>query len=320
MRSGSVWLRDTPRSSVGTPRTALIGRGALAHRARTGHVGAVSADISTAYLFPGQGAQYPDALADVERDAPDLLDLCVVLLGEEPFSRCDESTRFAQPAILLASLARWRRTVPADRRGHAGHSLGELTALAAAGAISQLDAVRLAVRRGAAMADAAERTGAQGMLAVLRGTPEAAASLAAEHGLVVANDNAPGQLVLSGPRDGIASARTAARAAGMRAIELNVAGAFHSPAMSPARQAFADALVAVPWSAPDVPVYSGLTAAPFSDPVQQLIDAVTAPVRWREVMKRLREDGATTFVDVGPGDVLAKLAERNAPREVAIDV
>lgn len=300
----------------------MLGAPALAHRVGMGHVGRVSDDPTTAYLFPGQGAQDAASLADVERDAPDLLALCVELLGgEEPFTRCDESTRFAQPAILLASLAAWRRLAPtaATDRVHAGHSLGELTALAAAGALSEEDAVRLAVRRGAAMADAAERTGAQGMVAVLKGTPEAAAALASEHGLVVANDNAPGQMVLSGAQDGIAAARRAARGAGMRAIELNVAGAFHSPAMRSARPPFAAAVDAVAWSEPDVPVYSGLTAAPFADPVQQLIDALTAPVRWREVMDALHERGVTAFVDVGPSDVLEQLVVRNPSRTVSAD-
>ena len=300
----------------------MLGARALALAAGMSHVDGVSDEPITAYLFPGQGAQDASGLADVERDAPDLLALCVELLdGEEPFTRCDESTRFAQPAILLASLAAWRRRAPtaAPDRVYAGHSLGELSALAAAGAIAEEDAVRLAVRRGAAMADAAERTGAQGMVAVLKGTPEAAAQLAGDHGLVVANDNAPGQMVLSGAQDGIAAARRAARGEGMRAIELNVAGAFHSPAMNSARPPFAAAVTAVAWSAPDAPVYSGLTAAPFADPTQQLIDALTAPVRWREVMDALRERGVTTFVDVGPSDVLDKLVARNPSRTVTTD-
>lgn len=283
------------------------------------HVAPVS-ETRTAYLFPGQGAQDPASLAQVRRHAPDLLALCVELLdGREPFTPCDESTRFAQPAVLLASLAAWRRLDPAPDRVHAGHSLGELSALAAAGALTEEDAVRLAVRRGAAMADAATQTGAQGMVAVLKGDPAAAARLAADHGLVVANDNAPGQMVLSGPQDGIAAARKAARGAGMRAIELNVAGAFHSPAMNGARPPFAEAAFAVRWTAPDAPVYSGLSAAPFADPAQQLLDALTAPVRWRELMERLHEDGITRFVDVGPGDVLQKLVDRNPSRAVHAD-
>ena len=270
---------------------------------------------ATAYLFPGQGSQTPDALAVVQRDAPDLLACCVDLLGEEPFTRCDESTRFAQPAILLASLAAWRRIAPAGPRAFAGHSLGELSALAAAGALSQLDAVRLAVIRGREMACAAEQGAPGGMLALLKGSAQEARGLAAEHGLAVANDNAPGQLVVSGPREGIDAARRAARERGLRALELNVAGAFHSEQMQPARAAYERALAAVAWRTPRFPVYSGLTAAPFADPVRELSEAVVAPVRWREVMAALAAAGCGRFVDVGPGEVLARLVARNLPAE-----
>ncbi len=174
--------------------------------------------MNTAYLFPGQGAQDAGALELVQRDAPDLLACCVDLLGDEPFTRCDESTRFAQPAILLTSLAAWRRIAPGEPRAYAGHSLGELSALAAAGALSQLDAVRLAVIRGEAMAVAGEAAGDGSMLAVLKGAPAEAIALADDHGLSVANDNAPGQVVLSGPRDKIeAGARRCPRARTARA-------------------------------------------------------------------------------------------------------
>ncbi len=270
---------------------------------------------TTAYLFPGQGAQRADALVAVRRDAPDLLACCVDLLGDEPFTRCDESTRFAQPAILLASLAAWRRVAPDGARAFAGHSLGELSALAAAGAVSQIDAVRLAVIRGEEMARAGERGEPGSMLALLKGTPEAATALAGEHGLALANDNAPGQLVVSGPRAGIDAARRGAREHGLRALELNVAGAFHSPAMEPARAAYERALTAIDWRAPRFPVYSGLTAERFTDPVRELSQAVVAPVRWREVMVALVAAGCERFVDVGPGDVLEKLVARNLPQE-----
>ncbi|HEY5142233.1 MAG TPA: ACP S-malonyltransferase [Solirubrobacteraceae bacterium] len=270
---------------------------------------------ATAYLFPGQGAQSAAALPAVRRDAPDLLACCVEELGDEPFTRCDESTRFAQPAILLASLAAWRRIAPGGERAFAGHSLGELSALAAAGALSQLDAVRLAVIRGEEMARAGETGESGSMLALLKGTPQDAAELAREHGLSVANDNAPGQLVVSGPRAGIDAARRGAREHGLRALELNVAGAFHSPAMEPARAAYERALGAIDWRAPRHPVYSGLTAAPFTDPVRELSQAVVAPVRWREVMAALAAAGCERYVDVGPGDVLEKLVARNLPQE-----
>ncbi len=269
--------------------------------------------MKTAYLFPGQGSQSASGLELVRAEAPDLLTCCVDLIGEDPFARCDESTRFAQPAIVLTSLAAWRRTTPAEPRAYAGHSLGELSALAAAGSITQLDAVRLAVIRGEAMAKTGEASGAGSMLAVLKGTPAEALALAEEHGLSVANDNAPGEGVLSGSREAIAAARGSARERGLRVLELNVTGAFHSPAMAPARQVFAQAAAEIEWQTPDFPVYSGLTAAPFVDPPLELGAAIISPVRWREVMLALDAAGATEFVDLGPSDVLEKLVARNFP-------
>ncbi len=265
---------------------------------------------ATAYLFPGQGVQAPEQGEAVRAAAPDLLDIALEQLGEDPFPRCGESTRFAQPAIVLASLAAWRRLDAHDAIAFAGHSLGELPALAAAGAITDADAVRLAVLRGELMAQAAEQQPGGTMLAVLKGTPEQARELAEDHGLVVANDNAPGQLVLAGPQEGVDDARRAARGRGLRAIELDVTGAFHSPQMLPARDTLAIALADIDWAPPKVPVFSGLTAAEFTDPVKELSAAVVAPVRWRELMLALRAHGAQQFVDVGPGEVLARLVDR----------
>ena len=276
--------------------------------------------MTVALLFPGQGVQDPAHEALVREAAPDLLDIAQAQVGADLFARCGESTRFAQPAIVLASLAAWRgRGERDDAVAYAGHSLGELPALAAAGAMSETAAVRLAVVRGELMARAAERRPGGGMLAVLGGTPEQAQELAAGHGLVLANDNAPGQLVFAGAQDGIDAARRAARGHGLRALELDVAGAFHSPQMQPARRAFAGALAAVPWATPRAPVFSGLTAAPFTDPVRELAAAVVAPVRWRETLLALHAAGVRRFVDVGPGEVLARLVDRTLeePRGVA---
>lgn len=276
---------------------------------------------SVAYLFPGQGVQEPQHEEFVRELAPDLLDIVVDQAGANPFPRCGESTRFAQPAIVLASLAAWRGRGAPDGAAFAGHSLGELSALAAAGAITETAAVRLAVVRGELMAQAAERRPGGTMLAVLGGTPEQALQLAEDHALVVANDNAPGQLVLAGSQDGVDAARSDARGRGLRALELDVTGAFHSPQMLPARRALADELAAVTWATPSAPVFSGLTAAPFSDPVQELAAAVVAPVRWRETLLALRTAGAERFVDVGPGDVLTRLVDRTLkepPHGVAV--
>jgi [acyl-carrier-protein] S-malonyltransferase len=266
----------------------------------------------TAVLFPGQGSLTPDAGDHARAVTPQLVELASELVGEDPFKFAHERTDFAQPAIFVSSIAGWRERDVPSVIAMAGHSLGELSALAAAGAIAVEDALRLVVLRGRLMQEAAQGNGG-GMVALLGGDAEAAHRLAFEHGLAVANDNAPGQLVLSGPLAGIESLSRIAREQGFKAITLDVAGAFHSRAVASAREPFLEALRQVSWSPPAAPVVSCVTAAPFTDAPQQLADALVAPVRWREVMTALFDLGARDFVDVGPGRVLARLVPRNLP-------
>jgi malonyl CoA-acyl carrier protein transacylase len=267
----------------------------------------------TAVLFPGQGSLTPDAGDLARNTCPELVEQAIEIVGSDPFERAHESTEFAQPAIFLASIAGWtQRDVP-EIVAMAGHSLGELSALAAAGAVAVEDALRLVALRGRLMQAAASEAGDGGMVALLGGEPADAERLAHEHGLAIANDNAPGQLVLSGESQRIEKLTGAARGVGFKAIVLDVSGAFHSPAVAAAREPFLEALRATAWSDPDVPVISGVTAAPFTDIPQQLADALVAPVRWREVMQALYDLGAREFVDVGPGRVLARLVPRNLP-------
>jgi malonyl CoA-acyl carrier protein transacylase len=272
-------------------------------------------DAPTAVLFPGQGSQEPAMRDLVAAEAPDLLERCLELVGEDPFARVADSTRFAQPAIFCASVAGWRRA--AEDAGLpvavAGHSLGELAALVAAGAIDAPAALELVVLRGRLMADAGERAGGGTMLALLGASDDEAARLAAAHGVSVANENAPGQVVLSGATEGIGAAAESARADGLRAMELGVAGAFHSPQMASAVAPFAAALDRTDFSAPAIPVVSCSTAKPMSDPRRDLAAGLTRPVRWTATMRALTERGARRFLDAGPGQVLAKLAKRNAP-------
>src|SRR3954447_19952628 len=270
---------------------------------------------STAILFPGQGSLTPEA-PDLARAAwPELVVRATELVGDDPFARAAESTEFAQPAIYVASVAayRERRIDAADVVAMAGHSLGELSALAAAGALDVDDGLRLVVLRGRLMAAAARESADGGMLALLGGTPEAAAELAGAYGLIVANDNAPGQVVLSGERGAIERLAAVARSEGFKSLVLDVPGAFHSPAIAAAEAPFLEALRAVDCHEPTVPVVSGLTAAPFTDIPTELAHALVNPVRWREVMSTLFELGARDFVDVGPGKVLARLVTRNLP-------
>jgi malonyl CoA-acyl carrier protein transacylase len=158
------------------------------------------------------------------------------------------------------------------------------------------------------------------MLAILRSTPEVAAELAQEAGVWVANDNAPGQTVLAGPREGLRRAAEIGRERGVRSLALDVTGAFHSPWMAAAEQPFREALARADFSEPSVTVFSGLTAAPFTDVRDELARALTGPVRWRETMAALAAHGATTFIDVGPDQVLGRLVARNVEGATAISL
>jgi malonyl CoA-acyl carrier protein transacylase len=271
---------------------------------------------STAVLFPGQGSQTPDMRDLVAERCPDLLERCVALVGEDPFERVGESTRFAQPAIFCASWAGWLG-VDGDPAAAAGHSLGELTALAAAGVIERDDALALVVLRGREMAAADDRGS---MLALLGGTPADAEAVAAAAGITVANDNAPGQVVLSGPRELLAAAEEAARERNLRAMPVPVAGAFHSPSMEPAVAPFREALARTAVAEPRFTVYSCASAKPFVDVRDELAAALTSPVRWRETVLALLDAGAADFVEPGPGRVLSKLLKRILPAREAANV
>jgi [acyl-carrier-protein] S-malonyltransferase len=271
-------------------------------------------------LFPGQGSHTDGLRERVQRVAPGLLAECVVLVGEDPFARVGESTRFAQPAIFCASVAGWKeRAALVCPVALAGHSLGELSALVAAGTLEESSGLRLAVRRGELMASASSGR-EEGMLAVLGASEDLLGKLADEYGVVLANDNAPGQAVLAGPTERLRAASKAARAASVRAILLDVAGAFHSPAMAGAVEPFRVALEQVELRPPAVPVISGSTGLPFSDVRAELANAIVQPVRWRASMLALADLGADTFVDFGPGEILARLVTRNLPDATVLDL
>jgi [acyl-carrier-protein] S-malonyltransferase len=261
----------------------------------------------TAILFPGQGSQTAemrDLVADVR---PDLLEVVITAVGEDPFPRVEDGTEFAQPAIFAASLAGWESLGRPDGDCMAGHSLGELAALVAAGALSERDGAELVALRGRLMARAEEG----GMLALLgAGAAERAAELAQAHGLSVANDNSPQQVVLSGARTSLPAAAEHAEELGLKARQLSVTGAFHSPLMAPAVPEFSIALEDIRFDETRVPVLSAVTAAQFEDPRAQLAQALTMSVRWREVVLSLHERGVDEFVEVGPGRVLTGLVKR----------
>src|SRR5215210_3757447 len=269
-------------------------------------------DPQLALLFPGQGSQTADMRETVERHRPDLLGLALEEVGPDLFERATEGTRWAQPAIYCAALA-GARELNADADAMAGHSLGEITALVAAGAIGAEDGLRLVAARGRLMQEAAEETGDGSMTAVRarEGNREAIAEIAAANDVAIANDNAPDQLVLSGALDALDRAEAELKERGVRSKRLPVAGAFHSPLMEPAVKPFRAIVDGIEFAEPRVPVYSCVTARPFEDPPSELVRALTESVRWLDVVRALDARGVTEFVETGPGTVLTNLVRKS---------
>jgi [acyl-carrier-protein] S-malonyltransferase len=264
---------------------------------------------NTAVLFPGQGS-HSEGMHEAFADHP-LLRRGIELLGFDPFCSLDEGTRTQQPALFLCSMAQWasRDDRDVDPLAAAGHSLGEYAALTAAGAIDFDDGVRLVGARAQAMADAAALQPG-GMVAMLGGERDDVQELAGVLGLSLANDNAPGQIVLSGPMRGVDEAVRRAEEIGCRARKLAVAGAFHSPLMAPAAEALRRALDDTPVREPAFPVLSNGSTRPFEDIRSELAENLLKPVRWREILLALQALGAAEFVECGPGSVLRGLVKR----------
>lgn len=277
-----------------------------------------------AFVFPGQGSFRAGCLdAWDAHPARELVDLISEATGRDVRALAGDAgtgarTADAQPTIMSASLVAWRALLDAGLAPDvvAGHSLGEATAAIAAGALSVADGARVVAARGAAMGDAcAANPGA--MAALVKLGPDAVQVLVDEDDdLVVANDNAPGQVVLAGTPAAIERIRERARAAGGRALPLDVEGAFHSPAMAPAVPHLAAALAQSTIRTPDVPLVTGTTTAVLRDGdaiADALVQGVLAPVRWRDLQTRLASLGVRDLVEVGPGGVLAGLAKRTIP-------
>lgn len=279
-----------------------------------------------AVLFPGQGSQFVGMGADLFDAMPDLLgESADEALGWSLRTLCLDGpeealtrTEHAQPALYAVGYALWTALAPRipAPAGAAGHSLGEYTALAAAGSLDFLAGLRLVAARGRAMAGAADAE-PSGMAALIGGDLAGAEALASarrtEGGrLWVANVNAPGQVVLAGGHDDLAWAGEHAAGHGIRrVVPLKVAGAFHSPIMAPAADALADAVAATAFAPPAFPVWANATAAPHGGDIgATLLAQLTSPVRFAESLAAMAAD-ATTFVHVGPGDVTAGLAKRS---------
>jgi [acyl-carrier-protein] S-malonyltransferase len=298
--------------------------------------------MTVAFIFPGQGSQTPGmgrGLHDAFAAAREVFQEVDEALGEK-LSRlifegpADELTLTAnaQPALMAVSLAAMRALerefgVAAGKAAFvAGHSLGEYSALAAAGALSISDAAKLLRTRGNAM-QAAVPVG-EGAMAALIGKVDVAlaeeiAARGAEAGVcVVANDNNVGNVVISGSKAGVDAALAYAKEKGARAIPLNVSAPFHSPLMQPAAEAMADALAKIE-IAPFMPaLVSNVTAHPVSEPAtvrKLLVEQVTGRVRWRESIEWMAHGGGVSrFVEVGAGKQLSGMDKRNAPDAEAI--
>jgi [acyl-carrier-protein] S-malonyltransferase len=288
--------------------------------------------LTTAMVFPGQGAQAPGlGLPWRATEAWEVVERAEAVLGRpiEPLllrATAEDlaRTREAQLAVFLASVVAWeavRGALP-EPVAVAGHSLGQLTALVAAGVLELEDAVTLVDRRGELTQAAADRAPGR-MAALLGATTEQAddACNAAPGGCWVANDNGPGQIVIAGEPAAIDAAIAAAKDAGVRrAVALDVSGAFHTPLMEPARAEFVRVLADVAFRPAAIPVVANDDATPVTDPAEwprRLADHLVGPVRWRESMETLVALGVTRAVEVGPGGVLAGLFRRGAP---SIDV
>ena len=289
--------------------------------------------MSTAIVFPGQGSQHA-GMADAWLAHPagaETIAEASEVLGTDVAAGCHDDARlattaFVQPALLACDVAAFR-VLEAEGLtgvvGVAGHSLGEFAALVAAGVCSFADGLRVVDVRARAMQEAADaRPGS--MTALLGVDADAAAAICDEARggdvLVVANENSPQQVVISGSVPALERAEARCAERRVRAVRLNVAGAFHSPLMEPAVEPLAGAIDAATFSSPRYPVAANATGALVDDPEELRSLAkrqVVSPVRWERCARALAEAGATTFVEAGPGDVLTKLAKRVVPGATA---
>lgn len=278
-----------------------------------------------AFVFSGQGAQKAgmgQSFYEGSAAVRELFDAAEQLRGgtlAQCFSGTAEElkeTQNTQPCLYLADLAAAMAAAAAGivPQGAAGFSLGELPALAFAGAYSSLDGFRLACVRGEVMAKAAAIHPAS-MLAVLKLEKEKIEEICGRFQQVYpVNDNAPGQLVVAGAAEEMDDFKKAVREAGGRAMPVAVGGGFHSPFMDTASEAFAAAAEKFSFQKPSLPVYSNFTARPYTENVWELMtQQINHPLRWQESIRQMAADGFDTFIEVGVGDTLQKLIRRILP-------
>ncbi len=281
-----------------------------------------------AYIFPGQGAQFTGMGKDLYEgsekgkalfeQANEILGFRITDVMFNGTADEQKQTRITQPAIFVHSVAvaLLNDTFAPDMV--AGHSLGEFSALVANKSLSFEDGLRLVYKRAMAMQKACEQN--PSTMAAILGLDDAVVEeicAGIDDVVVAANYNCPGQLVISGSMKGIEIACEKMKAAGAkRALPLQVGGAFHSPLMEPAREELASAIESTTFNQPICPVYQNVTAKPATDVAvirRNLIDQLTAPVRWTQSVQQMVQDGATTFIECGPGKVLQGLVKKIAP-------
>lgn len=279
-----------------------------------------------AAVFPGQGAQFPGMGKDLYNNntkakerfdqANEILGFSIteIMFGED--AQALQQTKVTQPAIFLHAVILFE-TAPKQFLPDmvAGHSLGEFSALVAAGVFSFEAGLELVFQRALAMQEACEKAPGT-MAAVLGLADEVVVDVCAkvEEIVVPANFNCPGQLVISGSKSGVQKASEALTTVGAkRVVPLAVSGAFHSPLMEHAQNQLAEAIGNTPFRTPQCPIYQNVTAQATTDPEQikkQLITQLTAPVKWTQSVGQMRKDGAQEFVEVGPGRVLQGLIKK----------
>lgn len=290
--------------------------------------------MKKAYVFPGQGSQFPGMAKDLyesNETAREMLEKANEILG---FRITDimfegtaddlKQTRVTQPAIFLHSVIMAKCLPDFKPDMVAGHSLGEFSALVAAGAMNFEEGLKLVSIRAQAMQKACESVPGAMAAVIALPTEKVEEICASCEGVVVAaNYNCEGQIVISGEKEAVEAACVRMKEAGAkRALPLPVGGAFHSPLMEPARAKLAEGIEKAVFSTPVCPVYQNVTAKPSTDPAEikaNLLAQLTSPVRWTQSVKNMLEDGACHFVELGPGKVLQGLIAKISTEPVTIE-